>query len=318
VWIADAEISLQVRLNYVLLLGQLDKLEFRLNEQAAVPLPEATTQLIAVLNNPDLPETLRVSAWTGLARQGELQLSPLARQSVIAETAKFVAAKTPLPGFSTDGHHWCRKCALQALTGLAKTANDVSKPDTVKALHDTIANPNEPLFLRRDAALALGHLDVASLNTAAVKPQDLIKALANLTLEVMKAGSATAPAAVLQLNKAEDVLQPPTDETKSLFGHSVAYHLNCIAIGLGGRPGGKGLRAVPNLDEKTSGQVKKLLEYIDPMVNNFTSSSTAASKMISDLQKNKPEIEKYLQDNGLLQAAAAVIPQTAGTQPAGK
>jgi hypothetical protein len=302
--IADEQISLQSRLNYVILLGQLDKIEFKLNEQPAVPLPEATPLLLAVLNNAALPETLRVAAWTGLARQAELQLSPQVRQTVVAETAKFVAAKKPLEGFSTDGHHWCRKSALQALTGLAKFGNDVSRPETAKALNDIIADAAEPLFLRRDAALALGHLDPASLNGSAVKPPELMKSLAGLTLEVMRAGSASAPAAVLQLSKAEDVFPPPTEESKGLFGHGVAYHLNCIAIALGGR-GGKGLKAVPGLDAATAKQWKELYDHIDPLINTFTSPSTSAQKMTADLAVKKDAIEKFVQANALVPQVAA-------------
>lgn len=294
-----------VRYNYMLLLGQIDKLEFILGVRAIPePVPECTTILLDKLHKENLPEALRVAAWIGLARQSEMSLSPQSRQAIVAEALKLLAAEQPLAGFSQNGHHWTRKLALQSITALALSGREVSeRPETVKLLYDVIINDAEPLFLRREAVLALGSLDPAMFTGGPVKPAELVKALGNFTLQLTESGGGRDPLAPTSLSKASDVFPPPVDENKKLFAEGVAYYLNCVATALGGRSN-RGLKAAPGLGDNAK-LVKELLEnHVDKMVILLSASTGKLDKdqLPRELKKLGDNLRSWMQGNALIAA----------------
>lgn len=294
-----------VRYNYLLLLGQLDKLEFILSVRPIPePVPECTTILLEKLQKQSLPESLRIAAWISLQRQSETALSPPSRQAIVAEALKYVAAREPLPGFSQNGHHWTRKLALQSLTSLALNGREVAdRTETVKALYDIIADDREPLLVRREAVLALGSLDPAMFTKGPIKPAELVKALGHFTLQLTEAGSGRDPSAPLSLNKAADVFPPPDEENKKLFAEGVGFYLNCVATALGGRSN-RGLKATPGLGDEAK-LVKQLLEdHVDKMVVMLSASVGRLDKdqLPRDLKKMGDNLRGWMQGNALIAA----------------
>jgi hypothetical protein len=313
--INDKEYSLTARYNAMLLLGQLDQIEYDGPKQrAAVPLAAAEPLLIAASQASALPEVLRVGAFVGLARHAELAMPPNNRGAVAAEALKMLAAAAPPQGISETGLQWIRKLSLQIVMGLSQKGSEVNRPEYVAAIVKILENEKQPLFLRRDAALTLGYLDPGTIS-AGSKPEVVVKGMTSLTLAVMRAGmSRENPSAPADLTKGEDVLQTPTDATRKNFAESVSYYLNCIAMGLGGRtdtkgnPINKGLKvsAAP-----TNTQVTKLLKSIDDIVVLISKSTTRADEMTSKLASEHQALEKWAGDNNLLAAPAAAVPAAA-------
>ncbi|MCE9606109.1 MAG: hypothetical protein K8U03_14530 [Planctomycetia bacterium] len=297
--IADKEYSLGVRYNAMLLLGQLDRIEpDGVTQRAAAPLDAAEPILIGASQSTQLPEVLRVGAFIGLARHTELQLGGANRPAIAAEALKYLTATALPAGISQNGLHWLRKLSMQIVMGLSTKGSDVNRPEFVKALQAILADEKQPLFLRRDAALAIGHMDPNTI-AAGAKPEDVVKALTNLTLAITKAGSPREnPEAIADLTKPEDVLQTPTEENKKAFADAVAYYLNCIATGLGGRNEARGLLKIATGETKT--QATTLLNtYVNPMVTALGRSNATPEKLVNDLVAQHTKLSTWAGQNKL-------------------
>lgn len=304
---ADAQLPLESSFNALILLGQLDRIEPNFaGGIAAEPHADVTPLLVLAFDKQDFPESLRIAALMGLARQSELKIGTAVRPSVAGVALKLIAAKKPLPGFTENGHHWARKLALQMTVGLAKTGNDMNRPETVKSLYDILSDDAEPLFLRRDAALALGQLDPTTISAGQVKPAELLKALSRFTHEVMKAGSPRPnPTAVPTLSKGEDVFLIPTEETKRLYTDGLSYYLNCVATALGGR-NNRGLKAAVGGDPKTATLVNELLvSHVDGAVAAMGSSKVTAAGLPQEISSRGSKLAAWMAANGFPLAAAA-------------
>lgn len=303
---ADPQVALISRINAMILLGQLDRVEPNFaSGVAAIPLAEVTPLLVLAFDKQDFPESLRIAALMGLARQSELQVVAGSRPQIAGVVAKVIASKKPLVGFTENGHHWSRKLALQAAVGLAKTGSEMNRPETVKALHEILADDAEPLFLRRDAALALGQIDPATIAASQVKPAELLKALSRFTHEMLKAGSPRPdPTAEPSLTKAQDVFLPPSEETKRQFTDGLSYYLNCVATALGGR-NNKGLKAASGADQKTVQLVNELLAgHVDAAAAAMASSKVTAAFLPQDMSSRGAKLAAWMATNNLATNAA--------------
>ena len=336
--VTDAGYPLVSRYNAVLLLGQLDRVEQdSIKGRAAEPLPEATPPLAAVFQDVQMPEALRIGALVGLARQAELKAAAAARTTLADIALKTIAAKAPPAGFSVAGHQWARKLALQMTIGLARSGPELNRGETVQAVHKIIEDGNEPLFLRRDACLALGTLDPTALTASGVKPADLVRGVANFTYTLSKAGAPRADASLPpDLTKAEDVFLTPVEgpgfnlkpdtpalqqstPPKKLFAEGVGYYLHCIATALGGE-GGRGLRALPALDPKTNEQLAALLrDHVTPMMGAMAVSQTKldASKLATDMAAGRSKLEQWMQSQSLIAAPTPASPTPAAAGAVG-
>ena len=306
--IGNAQYSMDARYNAMLLLGMLDKVEpDSAAARAAVPLDTTEPILLQAAKTSTLPEILRIGALVGLARHCDLQLAGANRPAIAAEALALLAAKSPPDGFSANGFHWARKQAIAMVIGLAKTGNDTSQPPFVQALQAIMADESQPLFLRRDAALAFGYIDPAAIAAGNVKAVDICKAMGNLTLAVMKAGTPRFdPTAPVDLSKPEDVFQTPNEDNKVRFAEGVGYYLNCIATGLGGRSTNRGLLKGVSPADPAFPLVNALLNtHVNPLVTALSKPNPDSNRIGSDLAKHRDLIEPWLQQNALVAAPGA-------------
>ncbi|MGC3970271.1 MAG: hypothetical protein QM775_23955 [Pirellulales bacterium] len=259
-----------------------------------------------------------------MARHSELEMkNQQNRQSYANEALKLLSTKTPPQGFSPNGFHWARKQALQMVMGLSRTGAETAKPEFAQAIQGIIADEKEPLFLRRDAAMALGFLDPSTIaNNNKLKPADVCKALANLTLAVLRAGQPRFdPAAPTDLTKPEDVFPQPTEDNKLQFANAVAYYLNCIAVGLGGRdapqiPKRGLLKAVAGGDAVFQDATTLLNTHVNPTVTALTKPNPDSNRLLSDLESKRGPLEQWIKEKGLAlpaqDGAAAPVAGPAG------
>ncbi len=296
--IGGAQYSMEARYNAMLLLGMLDKTEpDSANQRPAVPLDTAVDPLILAADTATLPEILRVGALMGLARHCDLQMASANRPKIAGEALKLLAAKAPPQGFSTNGFHWARKQALQMVTGLAKSGTDVSSAPMVQAITALIGDDTQPLFLRRDAALAIGFIDPAIIAAGPAKPADVFKAMAGLTATIVNAGKDRFGDGPTDLSKPEDVFPKPNEDNKLQFANSVAYYLNCLAIGLGNRANVTGSRGgllkaasadpiLPNVNT-----LAKM--HVDPLISAMMAPRPDSNRLINDITAARTKFEPF-------------------------
>lgn len=306
--IGNAQYSMDARYNAMLLLGMLDKVEpDAAAGRAAVPLDTTEPILLQAAKTATLPEILRIGALMGLARHCDLQLAGTNRPAIAAEALALLSAKTPPDGYSANGFHWARKQAIAMVIGLAKTGGETSQPPFVQALQALLADESQPLFLRRDAALAFGYIDPAAIAAGSVKAVDICKAMGSLTLAVMKAGTPRFdPTAPVDLSKPEDVFLTPNEDNKVRFAEGVAYYLNCIATGLGGRSTNRGLVKGVNPADPAFPLVNALLNtHVNPLVTALSKPNPDSNRLISDLEGKRGPLEQWLQQNSLVAGPGA-------------
>ncbi|MBA4016320.1 MAG: hypothetical protein C0483_03950 [Pirellula sp.] len=320
--IGNAQYSMDARYNAMLLLGMLDKVEpDAAAARPAVPLDSTEPILLQAAKTATLPEILRIGALVGLARHCDLQLAGTHRAAIAAEALALLSAKVPPSGFSANGFHWARKQAIAMVMGLAKTGSETSQPPFIQALQALLADESQPLFLRRDAALAFGYVDPAAIAAGSVKPDDICKAIANLTLAVTKAGTPRFdPTAPVDLSKPEDVFQTPNEDNKVRFAEGVAYYLNCIATGLGGRIANRGLIKGINGADPTFARVNDLLnKHVNPLVTALSKPNPDSNRLLSDLEQKRGPLEEWMRQNQLVAGpggGANIVPAGNGA-PAG-
>jgi hypothetical protein len=324
--IGDAQYSLNSRFNALLLLGQLDKIEPDANKgRAAVPMVEATPLLLKAFQTAEFGEALRIAALMGIERHCSLQVAAADRVTIAAELLKLLAEKAPPAGWSSDGFHWSRKLALQSVASLGLAGgSEVNRPEFVLAIHQIIADERQPLFLRREACTALGSLAPATLGAASVKPNELVKSLANFTLAVSKAGSPRIdPTAPLDMSRAEDVLPTPVEgpgfnlpgvraldqatPPKKLFADAVTYYLHAISQALGGRDQTHGVMRIGGIDPKALAEAEGLLkQHIAPILLAMSKTPTqlVAGKMAKDMSDAHTKLEAWMQNNAMIAAPA--------------
>lgn len=318
--IAKADYPMDARYNAMLLLGQLDKVEpDAAQNKPAVPLEGAQQILLQAARTPTLPEILRIGALIGIARHCDLQMGSTNRKAFADEALALLKAKTPPQGYSANGFHWARKQALAMVMGLSKTGSETANPDFVQAIAEIIGGDQEPLFLRRDAALAFGFLDPAVVAAGGkVKPADVCKAFVGLTSAVMKAGQPRFdPSAPVDLSKPEDVFPQPTEDNKTQFANAVAYYLNCIAVGLGGRdapqPRRGLLKALQPADPAFQHATTLLNTHVNALVTALSKPNPDSNRLLSDLESKRGPFDAWAEQNQLLAAPAGAAAPAAGT-----
>jgi hypothetical protein len=282
-----------------------------------VPLAKAEKPLLDYTKRADLAEPLRVAAYMGLARHADAKIpanSPH-RQEIADLALATLAAPAPPAGLSLNSFHWVRKLSLQMVMGLTENGSEAKNSRLVDAVVGILTNDKLPLFLRRDAALAIGHYDSAAITSGKTRPVDILKALTALTVAVMKAGGERDnPDAPVDLTKPEDVLQTPTEETRLQFANAVAYYLNCIANGLGGRGGSRGLQPVL-ADAAAKTQVTTLINvHINPLVNTMSRTSVRLDDAMKQLTDGRNSLQTWAAQNNLIAAPTTDVPPVA-TRP---
>ncbi len=99
-------------------------------------------------------------------------------------------------------------------------------------------------------------------------------------MQVMNAGQPRFdPSAPVDLSKPEDVFPSPTEDNKVQFANAVAYYLNCIAVGLGGRDAPQPRRGL-----------LKALQPADPAFQDATTLlNTHVNALVTALSKPNPD-----------------------------
>jgi hypothetical protein len=163
-WINDDGLSMALRYNAVLLLGDLNRTEPPPTGLGkAEPLPEALPLLLGIYRDAARPDALRVGALVGIARHAEEGIAE--RQRADEVRALMLAAlqdKTGPAGRSPEAHQFLRRRAIDILGALRQAGTVGEVPAALVAVLD---DPQEALRTKLAAARALGRLDYGAAST---------------------------------------------------------------------------------------------------------------------------------------------------------
>lgn len=161
-----------VRLNAVLLLGQMNYREFIVPRTLPVAYAPAADVLVEKVMNQKQPEAVRVAAVNSLKR--------IALLGDLSQKQKRDIARTLIKEFNAGGQHpWYQGRLLEAMAAVDLPA-DAGKPIIVDTLARAMGDPARPPQVRCDAAMALGR---ASLH-ANIKQKVLAHQIMKLTRDM--------------------------------------------------------------------------------------------------------------------------------------
>ncbi|MEN6407524.1 MAG: hypothetical protein ABFC77_13765 [Thermoguttaceae bacterium] len=138
-----------VQLNAMLAVGDLNSVE-----TPPTPLPEALEPLLAVVEDSQKPDALRVAALIGLQRHVVAKLpNDDVRKRVVAVLLK---QADQLASADQAGRHWILAQVIEILGQLGTPGDDNA---VYQAIFKTASNSKLPIVTRATAIEALGHLD---------------------------------------------------------------------------------------------------------------------------------------------------------------
>ncbi|HVX63484.1 MAG TPA: hypothetical protein VHC19_22880 [Pirellulales bacterium] len=195
----DARYPRAIRLNCVLMIGDLDQREAAIGGPAEVPLPVAEPVLFGLFNDENQHAALRIEALRGLMRHAEHTLTPDQRNELLAAAVKLIKAPQPPAGKSAVGHMWMRMLSCATVSILAGKGAEANQPAVVDALQALIADKTAPLWLRCYSANTFGSLQAKAFGENKVLP--LAQQLAGLVVEVAQTNDRLMEEAGVDANK---------------------------------------------------------------------------------------------------------------------
>ena len=215
--IADAAYHPAVRVNWTLILGDLNSTEPGLNGKGDVPLAEALLKLQDLYIDENQHTAVRLAALVGITRHVKSNATADARKKLAQAMTTILANKKPRDS-SQESHDFLRRRTLDALRAILEVAPDAADPALATALANLTADADLRLHYRCEAAAALGALESRNIKKEDV-PQ-MARTLAALAVKITKpepvavAAPVLPPAAALQpvgvppANPPPDAAQP--------------------------------------------------------------------------------------------------------------
>jgi len=216
-FIADTGYHPAVRVNWTLILGDLNSTEPGLNGKGDVPLADALPKLQELYVDENQHTAVRLAALVGITRHVKSNASADARKKLAQAMTTILANKKPKES-SQESHDFLRRRTLDALRAILEVAPDAADPAIATALANLIADADLRLHYRCEAAAALGALESRNIKKEDV-PQ-MARTLAALAVKITKpepvavAAPVLPPAAALQpvgvppANPPPDAAQP--------------------------------------------------------------------------------------------------------------
>lgn len=182
--IKDARYPNAVRVNGVLMLGDLDQREHDAGAgQQAVPLPGATLALVELLADEKQPIAIRYVSMVALMRHIQPTMTAVLQGQIVAATLKTMTS--PLPeGKQLAGQIWLRFRASDVLLTMLKHKLPIDQAALAGGLAALLADEKPPLWARAVYAGDLGKLDGKAL--PAEKLTGAVQALDTLALAILQ------------------------------------------------------------------------------------------------------------------------------------
>lgn len=300
-----------VRLNAVLLIGELDQTEPR-GLDKGVPLADAEPALFKFLKDEKLNDAYRIDALIGLMRHADSAggLAGGGNGELVNEMTKLLQAKELPKGKNPVGHLWLRMLACETIKILAPNGSEANQPQVVAALEAFAGEKGTELWLRCRAAEALGYIDAKSLQATAAPAAQV---LAALVVEISKTHDRLMEAAGAEASKkkkktvapmtvqeeGEDAAPAIPENVQRVASEEVVDDLFRVRHGLVGAAINKdnstnrGLYAAS--DPETQKFVQGLVDLIDKkMVKTLKDTSKTTIELLAEVSDQGAELEAQL------------------------
>lgn len=160
--ILDKEVNPLARVNLLMLVGSLDRVE-REGATPAIPLAEGTTKLVEVLKSTEVPAYLQATAIESLTRHAELETTPQQRKEIMSAIAPYLTGKRP-ENYDPAAWHWlCKRSANILQTFAEKSLPEANDPAVTAGLITILTDETLPYSLRIDAAATVAATDSKNL-----------------------------------------------------------------------------------------------------------------------------------------------------------
>lgn len=175
------DFDLTVRVNAMLLIGELNLEDTSRPGATPTPLTAAVPILVKAVRDPALADPVRIAALVGLVRHATLSIASEQVSADVAAAALELTKSKSAPGRSAAGSSWMRARAIEIL-GLQGSvgANNV----VAETLADILADTAARVPVRKAAAEAVGKLNFQ--NAVNFNPGKLAQGLGNLAVEAME------------------------------------------------------------------------------------------------------------------------------------
>jgi hypothetical protein len=211
--VVDKRYPRAVRVNAVLLIGELDQREPK-GLDAGVPLPEAEPVLLGFLNDESLHDALRIDALVGLMRHAESGMPANRNAELVDEMTKLLEAKESPKGKDSVGRLWLRMLACDMFEILATKGPEANQPKVIAAVEAFLAEKGEKgpeRWMRCHAAKALGAMEAKSLQSTS---QAAAQSLAAMVVDISKTHDRLLEAAGVEASKKKKKTSAAANPTK--------------------------------------------------------------------------------------------------------
>jgi len=282
----DKNIDDVMKVNAMLVVADLNKQEQE-GQTKAQPLPEAFTYLIAPLtsNSKLFTDQLRIAAMVGLLRHAESgTLAASNRARLTSAMLELIKQEDPPQGQadarSDEGHAWIRMRAAEILGAIGDAGPNGS---IALAVSGALANPDKPLFMRREMARALGRMRY---------PQGFKGDVVAMANEVGWLAHDACRNEVDSFKRAQVLAQRAGNTVEGLpSSRRLRHHLYAIRIGLVGPNGDSGLKAAGNPTQDAF--IDKLAAAVNDLIAT-AESKRAGSELAAEIEANREPLEKLL------------------------
>ena len=313
-----------VRVNWTLILGDLNAKEPEFNGRGDVPLPEALPELQKLYVDENQHPAVRLAALVGITRHVKSNASAETRQRLAQAMAAMLATKKPKE-FSQDAHDFFRRRTVDALRVLLEVAPDAGDATVAAALAALIADPNVKMHYRCEAAAALGMLEGRGFKKEQVP--ELARTLAELAVQITKPD---APPAAAPPNEIAPAARPPvappvdvppgnrppgTGGTAPLVANNPTavratlsrdvqgYFLACVRQGYKGSKQNRGLASV-SVEADTKKIVDDLSAKVEEMFRLVTDKKVDDANLPIQLGRVNQGLQAMIRDQGAGKASA--------------
>jgi hypothetical protein len=296
-----------VRVNAMLMIGELNAVESPTITVAPQPFPPALPVLVSAAEDPQQLDVVKVAALVGILRHGKLGGIKTAENiEAVSGAALAVAGSQRPPGRSADGHAWLRKLAAEVLGELGAAGEN---GEVANALAAMVAEAASPFYARCTAAEALGKLNYAG--AAGLDASKLAARLGRLAVDAYTA-EAKAQAEAEEKAKADLNAPPglggfpgprgfpglggqygdqpgvePAKEIPIVFRNRLKGRVHAASVGLSGteeKPGGVASLAEGTPDVQFIATVQKHVQAILTLINK---TRTADVKEVTPEEQEK-------------------------------
>ena len=212
----DARYPRAVRLNCVLMIGDLDQSEPH-GLADGTPLPEAAPVLMGIFADESLHLALRIDALVCLQRHAAANLAADRRRELVDAMAKLIKTKDAPKGKSPLGQIVAADGGLRDHRDDREAGDDANQAEVIEALEMCVGEKDADLWLRCRAAEVFGSLSSKSLQPSS---RGLARQLGELVVEVSKTHPRLLEAAGVEASKKkkpakpEPVRQPDGEEAE--------------------------------------------------------------------------------------------------------